>query len=129
MTRERRQRAERQGRRGEGWAALWLSCQGWQILARRARTPLGEIDLVARRGRILAFIEVKWRNSPEDALAAFHPRQQERLLRAAALWRARRSDLVHHATRFDLICLAPGRWPRHLRGVLDAQAGRQNSLI
>ena len=129
MIRAHRQRAERRGRHGEVWAAIWLICQGWQILARRARTPLGEIDLVARRGRTLAFIEVKWRRSPEDALAALHPRQQDRLLRAAALWRSRRADLIDHATRFDLICLSPGHWPRQLRGVIDAHARKQNDLI
>ena len=124
-----RQRAEREGRRGETVAALWLTCKGWQILERRARTPLGEIDIIARRGRVLAFIEVKWRRRPEDALNALHPRQQQRMLRAGALWRSRRTALTHHATRFDLICVSPGRWPRHLKGVLSAEGHKQSALI
>ena len=53
--------AERRGRRGEGFASLWLRLQGWRVLARRVKTPRGEIDLIARRGHTLAFIEVKWR--------------------------------------------------------------------
>lgn len=129
MNRERRQRAEQRGRKGEHLAGLWLACQGWRILARRARTPLGEIDLVMARGRTLAFVEVKWRAAPEDAPGAFHPRQQQRLMRAAALWRARRPDLAGHAVRFDLICLSPGRWPRHLKGVLSAQLEEEKRLI
>lgn len=124
-----RQRAERDGRRGETLAALWLTCKGWQILERRAKTPLGEIDIVARRGRVLAFIEVKWRREPEDALNAFHPRQQQRLMRAGALWRSRRTSLAGHATRFDLICMSPGRWPRHLKNVLHAGSGPESALI
>lgn len=124
-----RQRAEREGRRGETLAALWLTCKGWQILERRAKTPLGEIDIIARRGRVLAFIEVKWRRRPEDALNAFHPRQQQRMLRAGALWRSRRGALAAHATRFDLICMSPGRWPRHLKGVLNAEGRAESMLI
>ncbi len=54
----KRQQAERGGRRAESLAALWLQLKGWQILARRARTPVGEVDLIARRGRLLAFVEV-----------------------------------------------------------------------
>lgn len=129
MNRASRQQAEQRGRRGEVWAALWLGIGGWQILARRARTPLGEIDLIARKGKVLAFIEVKWRADPEAALGALHPRQQQRLMRAAALWRSRRDDLARLNTRFDLICLSPGRWPRHLKGVLSAESVGENSLI
>lgn len=129
MSQIARQRAERRGRRGEWIAIAMLVLKGWQIIGRRVKTPLGEIDLVARRGRTLAFIEVKWRASPQAARESFHPRQQARLMRAAALWRARRSGLGTLATRFDLVCIAPGHWPVHLKGVLSADRGPENSLI
>ncbi|WP_429912772.1 YraN family protein [Glycocaulis sp.] len=129
MTRHARQRAERRGRRGERAASILLILKGWRILGRRVKTPLGEIDLIARKGRTLAFVEVKWRNRREAAREAFHPRQQVRLMRAAALWRARRTGLDRLATRFDLICVAPGRWPEHLKGVASADYGPENHLI
>ena len=62
-----RRRAERGGRRAEALAALWLRLKGWTILARRVRTPVGEVDLIARRGRTIAFVEVKARASAADA--------------------------------------------------------------
>ena len=62
----KRQRAERSGREGETRAALWLRAKGWQILDRRVRTPAGEIDLVAKRGSLIAFTEVKWRRRAAD---------------------------------------------------------------
>lgn len=124
-----RQRAERRGRRGEWLAAALLVLTGWRIVGRRVKTPLGEIDLIARRGRTLAFIEVKWRTSMRAALEAFHPRQQIRLMRAAAIWRSRRTGLNGLATRFDLICMVPGHWPKHLKGVLSADRGPENHLI
>lgn len=124
-----RQKAEQRGRRGEWLAVAALVLRGWRIVGRRVKTPLGEIDIIARRGRVLAFIEVKWRSSEAGAREAFHPRQQARLMRAAALWRARRTSLDRLATRFDLICVSPGRWPLHLCGVLSADSGRENDLI
>lgn len=129
MTGHARQRAERRGRQGEWLAAFWLVVTGWRVLARRVKTPAGEIDLIARRGRTLAFIEVKARNDETMAREAFHPRQQARLMRAAALWRARRGGHARLATRFDLICIVPGRLPVHLKGVLSADRGPENLLI
>lgn len=129
MTQGARQRAERRGRRGEWLAVAMLALTGWRIVGRRVKTPLGEIDIIARKGRVLAFIEVKWRASEAAAREAFHPRQQVRLMRAAALWRARRTAFSGLATRFDLICVAPGRWPLRLTGVLSADSGRENHLI
>lgn len=124
-----RQRAERRGRRGEWLAVALLVVTGWRVMGRRVKTPLGEIDIIARKGRTLAFIEVKWRTSELAAREAFPPRQQVRLMRAAALWRARRNGLSALATRFDLICVVPGRWPIHLKGVLSADSGPENHLL
>lgn len=109
----KRQLAEQRGRAGEDRAAVWLQLKGWSILARRRKTPLGEIDLVAKRGSLIAFIEVKWRKSIaalDDAI------DERRLARVAAA-----VEIVAHeyATagediRVDVILLAPGRFPRHI---------------
>jgi putative endonuclease len=116
MTRSDRVEAEARGRRAERHAAFWLRLKGYRVLATRARTPAGEIDLIARRGRILAFIEVKARPGREQALYAVSPRQARRIVQAAAFWRARRPGLQGLQPRFDVVLLAPGRAPRHVRG-------------
>lgn len=108
-------RAEREarGRRGELVAAWYLRCKGWRILARRVRTPRGEIDLVARRGTTVAFVEVKWRARGGDLDRAIDPWRLRRVAAAAeavAHRYARPADNV----RIDVLLLAPGRWPRHI---------------
>ena len=109
----KRQAAEREGRSAESRAALWLRAKGWRILDSRVKTPAGEIDLVARRGGIVAFIEVKWRR---DATTLDHAIDMRRLTRVAAATEA----VAHlYATagediRIDVILLAPGRFPRHI---------------
>jgi putative endonuclease len=102
------------GRRAEVLAALWLMARGYRILGFRLKTPLGEIDLLALRGGVLAVVEVKRRTTIEDALLAVHPQQRDRLRRAAATLAARRPALARATIRLDLIALAPGRLPRHI---------------
>ncbi len=110
-----RQRAERGGRRAEVLAALWLMLKGYRILARRCRTPVGEIDLVARRGGRIVFVEVKTRGAGTDEAAwSVTPRQQARIARAAEHWLARRPAFQGHDIGFDVVLLAPWAWPRHL---------------
>jgi putative endonuclease len=111
-----RQRAEKRGRQAERIAAWWLRLKGWQILARRARTPLGEVDLVARRGSMIAFVEVKARASAAALDLAVDERRLARVAAAAEiLWHdyAKAGDDM----RIDVILLAPGRPPRHLTNV------------
>ena len=112
----RRQRAERRGRWAETFAACVLIVKGYRILARRYRTPVGEIDIVARRGRTLAMVEVKLRQSLASGAEAVGPVQQQRITRAASFFMARRSDCHDCDTRFDVMLLAPWRLPRHLAG-------------
>ncbi len=114
--RERGARARRDGRRGELLCALWLLAKGYRLLGFRLRTRLGEIDLLAWKPGVVAVIEVKRRASLDEALAAVTPVQRDRLARAARSIAARRPDLRHAAVRLDLIALAPGRLPRHIRG-------------
>jgi len=111
-----RQRAERGGRRAETIAALWLRLKGWSILARRVRTPVGEIDLVARRGRTLAFVEVKARATAEQAgfaLDYYRLRRVAAAAEAVAHRFARPSDDI----RIDAMFIVPRRLPRHLANV------------
>ena len=102
------------GRRSEVWAAVWLMAKGYRILGFRLKTPTAEIDLLAKRGAILAVIEVKSRTSIEAALEAVSVDQRERLRRAGATLAARRPGLQGAAVRLDLVALAPGRFPRHI---------------
>jgi putative endonuclease len=111
-----REAAERQGRRGETLAAWYLRLKGWRVLAQRVKTPRGEIDLVVRRGRVLAFVEVKWRRS-EGELALAIDAQRLRRVTAAAEAVAHRWQRQGDSLRIDVLLLAPGRWPRHIANV------------
>ena len=111
-----RQRAERTGRRAETIAALYLMAKGWRIVARRARVAGGEVDLVARRGNTLAFVEVKWRASAADRDWAIDAWRLRRVV-AAAERLAPRLARAGETTRIDAILLAPWRWPHHLTNI------------
>ena len=114
IRRRRGGEARRAGRWAEALAACWLMAQGWRILGFRLKTPQGEIDLLARRGTVLAVVEVKTRTTLEVALAAVTPAQQARLRRAGTAIAARRPDLAGLSVRLDMVALAPGRRPRHI---------------
>jgi len=117
-TDDSRRRAEAFGLAAEGWAVLLLRAKGWRILERRLKTPLGEIDIVARRGRTVAFVEVKARPDLAAGMLALQPRQQQRLQRAAALFLARQPRYAEgHDLRFDLVVIRPWRWPVHIADV------------
>lgn len=112
----KRQRAERGGRRAERLAAWWLRLKGWHILAMRARTPVGEVDLVARRGKVLAFIEVKARATDAEAALALDEYRLRRVARAAEALLPRYmrdGDTV----RLDAMFIMPWRLPRHMTNV------------
>lgn len=104
---------EQQGRRAETLAAWFLRLKGWRVLARRIRTPRGEVDIVARRGRTVAFVEVKWRRRGEGldtAIDAYRLRRVAAAAEAIAPRYAREGDDL----RIDVLLLAPGRFPRHI---------------
>jgi len=102
------------GRRSEAWAAAWLMAKGYRILGFRLKTPQAEIDLLAKKGGVLAVVEVKSRTDIETALEAVSFDQRERLRRAGRALAARRPGLQGAAVRLDLVALAPGRFPRHI---------------
>lgn len=111
---EGRRRALGRGLRAETLAALYLRCKGYRILARGYRTRSGEIDIIARRGRILAMVEVKYRPAQEDAAWAVTPAQKLRIERAASGYLATHPAHADFDVRFDALLLAPGRWPHHV---------------
>jgi putative endonuclease len=112
--------AFRTGVSAEGRAAAFLMAKGYRILARRFRTPYGEIDIVARRRNLLAFVEVKARASLDEAAYAVTPRQQARIIDAAQAWLMAHPEHAEFELRFDAILVAPRRLPRHLLAAFDA---------
>jgi len=111
-----RQVAEARGRKAETVAAWWLRLKGWRIIGRRARVPGGEVDLIARRGRTLAFVEVKQRATQDAAAWALDEYRLRRVAVAAerlAPRYAREGDDI----RIDALFIVPGRLPRHLANV------------
>ena len=104
------------GRRGEDLAARELERRGHRILARRYRTRFGEIDIVARRGGILAFVEVKTRGDFDTGIFALQGRQFGRVARAASLFIAHHPRYAVFSVRFDAVIVS-GLWPRHLPDV------------
>lgn len=112
---ERRRRAERQGLWAERLAEILLRLKGYRILDRRYRTKVGEIDLIARRGKRLAFVEVKRRKSQDEALDAITPKLRGRVRRAAELWQQRYDKAGRWQPAFDVIVVLPGQWPRHMQ--------------
>ena len=105
---------ERHGRRAEQAAAWWLRCKGYRILAMRYKTPVGEIDIVARRGNTVVFIEVKGRKRRHDAANAIHARNQARVVRAAQWWLQRHPLFEQSQVRFDACLVAWYRFPHHI---------------
>jgi putative endonuclease len=112
--------AFRTGLSAESRAAAYLIAKGYRILARRFRTPHGEIDIVARRRQLLAFVEVKARRSLDEAAYAVTPRQQLRIIAAAQGWLMAHPEHADFDLRFDAMLIAPRRLPRHLPGAFDA---------
>ena len=112
--------AFRTGLSAEARAAALLMAKGYRILARRFRTPHGEIDIVARRRNLLAFVEVKARANLDDAAYAVTPRQQARIIAAAQVWLMAHPEHAGYDLRFDAMLIAPRSLPRHLLAAFDA---------
>jgi putative endonuclease len=115
-----RQAAFRTGLTAEGRAAALLIVKGFRILARRWRSPAGEVDIVARRGNLLIFVEVKARERADDAAYAVTERQRRRIAGAAASWLAGHPEDAGRDVRFDVMLVTPRRLPHHLKAAFDA---------
>ncbi len=105
--------AEAAGRRGERLAGWWLRLKGWSILDRRVRTPAGEVDLVARRGKLIAFVEVKARKTAAELDFAIDERRLARVAAAAEVLMPRYAG-PGDDIRIDVVLIAPGCRPRHI---------------
>lgn len=119
-----RRAAESRGRRAEDIAALWLFLKGYRILGRREKTGSGELDIVARKGNVLAVVEVKARATLEAGLEAISWHQQQRIIRGASSFMGRRRDLAGLAIRYDLMVIRPWRLPCHARQFFSADGPR-----
>ncbi|HYC17977.1 MAG TPA: YraN family protein [Pseudolabrys sp.] len=117
--RAERQAAFRVGISAESRAAAFLIAKGFRILARRWRSPLGEIDIVARRRHLLVFAEVKARASLDEAAESVSERQRRRIAAAAEIWLAANPDDMIRDIRFDAILVAPGKIPRHIAAAFE----------
>lgn len=115
MARQSREHAHRKGHWAETVAGLLLQAKGYRILARRYKSPVGEIDLIARRRRRLTFVEVKLRATIDDAAWSVSAHQQNRIIRAAEHWVSRQPQHAALDIAFDVILLAPWTAPRHLQ--------------
>lgn len=109
-----RKAAQAQGVRAESRAALLLRLKGFRIRARRYRSPVGEVDLLATRRRLLVAVEVKSRPDRSSAAFSITPRQQERVARATEHYLAANPRYSHYQIRFDAVLDTPGRWPKHI---------------
>jgi putative endonuclease len=109
----KRQRAWRRGHIAEYLAAAFLMLKGYRILAIRHRTKLGEIDIVARKGDLAVFVEVKSRRGAQEAIDAVSFSSQRRIRAASDLWLARQPDFARLSQRYDIVAMLPGRWPQH----------------
>src|SRR6476620_9144997 len=112
--RPERQAAFHIGISAESRAAAFLIAKGFRILSRRWRSPLGEIDIVARRRHLLIFVEVKARANFDQAAESVTPRQRQRIAAAAEVWLATNGADGFRDIRFDAILVAPGKIPRHI---------------
>lgn len=116
-----RRKANRRGHRGEFLAALALMLKGYRIVARRYRTKLGEIDLIARRGDLVLVVEVKARPTLLSAMEAIAYQSERRIEAAADLWLSRQPDYGRLSVRFDMVAVLPRRWPVHVENVFQAR--------
>ncbi|MBP0615825.1 YraN family protein [Jiella mangrovi] len=112
---DRRRRHLFRGHRGETLAAWALRLKGYRIVARQYRTRLGEIDIIARRGDLVAIVEVKARPTLTGAMDAVGPQSQRRIEAASDLWLAKQKDHARLSIRFDIVAVLPRRWPVHVK--------------
>jgi putative endonuclease len=115
-----RQVAFRLGISAESRAAAYLIAKGFRILARRFRSPVGEIDIIACRRHLLIFVEVKARDSFDEAAWSVSDRQRARIAAAADAWLSHQGEVPFKDMRFDAVLVVPGRIPRHITAAFDA---------
>ena len=111
--RQQRQKAQRRGHRGEWLAALSLRIKGYRIIDKGFKTKVGEIDIIARKGNLIAIVEVKARKDIRSAIDAVGHEAQRRIGNAANYWLAGQKDYAKLSLRFDIVAVTPRKWPKH----------------
>lgn len=112
--RERRIKAHAFGLRAETWARFYLRCKGWRVLTSRYKVPGGEIDIIARRGDLVIFVEVKGRPTLDQALETITTQKQRRISQSVRLWLSHNPWAMNKSLRGDALFIAPRAWPRHI---------------
>lgn len=110
----------RLGVSAESVAAIFLGAKGYRTIARRWQSPVGEIDLVVKRGRLIAFVEVKARKALDRAAESVLVRQRRRIVAAAEAWLAAHPEHAGYDMRFDAVLVSPGRMPQHVVSAFEA---------
>jgi putative endonuclease len=118
----RKQAAFKLGMGAETKASLFLHAKGYREIARRWKSPAGEIDLVMKRGRLVVFVEVKARGKLDDAAESVLIRQRRRIVAAAEAWLATHPEHAGYDLRFDAVLVAPGRLPKHIEAAFEAES-------
>ncbi len=116
-----RVKAYKRGHSSETLASIALRLKGYRIVARRYRTRLGEIDLIARRGDLVLIVEVKARSTLVQAIEAISGLSERRIASAADVWLAKQADYARLSVRFDLVAVLPWRWPIHVENIFQAR--------
>jgi putative endonuclease len=122
MPTAKRSAAFQLGVSAEGRAALFLAAKGYRTLAKRWKTPVGEIDLVVKRGNLVAFVEVKARAKLDAAAESVLPRQKKRIIAAAEAWLAAHPEHAGYDMRFDAVLIAPGKLPQHIASAFEIES-------
>ena len=122
MPAAKRSAAFQLGVSAEGRASLFLAAKGYRTLAKRWKTPVGEIDLVVKRGNLIAFVEVKARAKLDAAAESVLPRQKKRIIAAAEAWLAAHPEHAGYDMRFDAVLIAPGKLPRHIASAFEIES-------
>jgi putative endonuclease len=117
----KRKAAFRLGVSAETRAAVLLAAKGYRTIARRWKSPVGEIDLVVKRGRLIAFVEVKARRALDEAAESVLVRQRRRIVAAAGAWLAAHPEHAGYDMRFDAVLVSPGRLPQHIVAAFEAE--------
>ena len=116
----KRRKAHGLGLSAETFAAWSLRLTGWRILKHRYKTKAGEIDLIAKRGKTVAFIEVKARKSRQAAMEAVTPASQRRIVRAAKIFVSEHPKAGFFTLRFDVVIVRPWAWPERIANAFQA---------
>ena len=112
--------AFRLGVSAESVAAVFLGAKGYRTIARRWKSPVGEIDLVIKRGGLIVFVEVKARKDFDQAAESVLVRQRRRIVAAAQAWLAAHPEHAGYDKRFDAVLVSPGRMPQHVVAAFEA---------